>query len=172
MCKKTYAFTPTFRSYLTLGCFVFINVSGKDSIHMQKLLENIIVFSLIFICSNAIHEFAHLLGCFMFRCRVVDFKVPFFVLFRDGRIRFKFTLKEHNHCSFATSSKSRAFLITLLGPVVDLAIVIALLIFTFNCLFMWGILLACIVIMFFGFYNLLPSINGDGALLYSLCKEK
>ena len=77
---------------------------------MQGILENIIAFSLIFICSNAIHEFAHLLGCWFLKGRVVDLKVPFFVLYRDGKIRFTFTLfKEHNHCSFATISKKKHF---------------------------------------------------------------
>ena len=140
---------------------------------MQGILENIIAFSLIFICSNAIHEFAHLLGCWFLKCRVVDLKVPFFVLYRDGKIRFTFTLlKEHNHCSFATTSKIKAFWITLLGPIIDLVVVAILTVVTINWIFMWGVLLAGIVILFFWVYNLLPNINGDGALLYSLFKEK
>ena len=65
---------------------------------------------------NEYGKSAHLLGCWIFQCRVVDLKVPFFVLYRDGKIRFTFTLKEHNHCSFATTSKSKAFWITLPKP--------------------------------------------------------
>ncbi len=139
---------------------------------MQEILQNLVVFSLIFICSNAIHEFAHLLGCLIFGCRVVDLKVPFFVLYRNEKIRFKFTLREHNHCSFATESKRKAFLVTLLGPVSDLAVVIALLIFTLKSFFMWGVVLAGMVTIWFLIYNLLPKVNGDGALLYSFFKEK
>ena len=119
---------------------------------MQEVLENIIAFSLIFICSNAIHEFAHLLGCWFFKCRVVDLKVPFFVLYRDG--------------------KTKAFWITFLGPIIDLVIVAILAVVTINWFFMWGVLLAGIVILFFWIYNLLPNIKGDGALLYSVFKEK
>ena len=139
---------------------------------MQVVIENSIVFSLIFVCSIAIHEFAHLFGCWIFKCRLVDLKVPFFVLYRDGKTRCTFTLKEHNHCSFATTSKTKAFCVTLLGPFIDLIIGLTLLVIYLNGCLMWGILLASIVIMFYLIYNLLPSTNGDGALLYSLFKEK
>ena len=139
---------------------------------MLEVFINIIVFPLIFTCANAVHEFAHLLGCLILKCRLVDLKIPFLVLYRDGKCRFMFTLKEHNHCTFAASEKFKAAIITLMGPVIDLLVIIALLFIAFKCFFMWGILLSAIVIFCFWVYNLLPNINGDGALLRRLFKEK
>ena len=127
---------------------------------------------LIILLSNTLHEMAHLLFCLFLRCEVVEFKIPFLTFYRNRQLKVNFSIKEHNRCSFISNSPSKALRITIIGPLTNLIIGVTALVLTLNCKTNWGILVGGVYNIVMCIYNLLPSMGGDGLLIYRLLKEK
>lgn len=138
---------------------------------MLSIVKYLSIALIIALGSTILHELAHLFLCLLFKCRVVEFKIPFFVLYSEGHMKMQFSLKS-SHCSFATKNKSKAFWIVLIGPLIDVLVVIALLLFLFFVRFDWGVLVAIVFNLILCVYNLLPAVGGDGVLICELFKER
>jgi len=139
---------------------------------VSTILGNVAFVILIILLSNTLHEMAHLLFCLFFRCEVVEFKIPFLIFYRNRQLKAKFSIKEHNRCSFISNSPSKALWITIIGPLTNLIIGVAALVLILHCKTNWGILVGGVYNIVMCIYNLLPSTDGDGLLIYRLLKEK
>lgn len=138
---------------------------------MTAILKFFIVFLLVVLCSHALHEGAHLLACFILKCKVVDFKVLFFSLSRGKQPGFRFSVKGSNHCSFSCADKKKALWVTVMGPLVNLLLGVILVLTALGSHPNWGVLAGGIYNLIICVYNLLPRVGGDGALISELLKE-
>jgi hypothetical protein len=119
---------------------------------------------------NAIHEIGHLLFCIMLRCKVVSIKIyAINYLNTDTHKHIFASLRGHNHCSFKAKSRAKGIIIILAGSFFDaVCCLILYILFLKNrgSWYCWPMLFGGIGSALSIIYNAIPSVNGDGKLLY------
>ena len=136
-----------------------------ETICVGEILITLLVSGVIFALSTVLHEFAHLVMCKVFGCRVVGLKVLCFYF--DGH-KWSVRFKGKNHCAFVSDDKKKMRLIVAAGPLTEMLITVILLVLGMmqhggtRISFLFSSLLIGVSIIF----NLLPNGNGDGRMLF------
>ena len=133
---------------------------------VKQTIATICLAGMVCAFATSVHELSHLLACQLLRCKVLSYKVLF--LFFDGN-QLMFQINGKNHCAFVSSDKIKTKLVTVAGPVAEVALSIFLLFVSAHQKQRWvkmGLIIGTIITILLVVINLIPSTNGDGKILF------
>ena len=133
---------------------------------LQEIVYAVFLALIIAILSTILHELAHAGMCRIFKCKIVGLKVLF--LDYDGS-RLHLDFKKKNHCAFITESRAKMKAIVAAGPLIESILSVICAIGALSTRQSWikfGLIAGAAFNVISVIYNLLPTTNGDGKMLF------
>ena len=136
---------------------------------IRGVIENLLFFALFMIAASLLHEMGHLLGCAIWKCKVLAIKL-WIINYDFNNRHFSINMRGKNNCVFSTQNKKKAKRVYLSGPCMNgILAIIGLVILFFQPSMIIGLFAIANVLKFI--CNIIPVNQTDGYMAFVALKE-